>query len=169
MRKRLVITTAAAALGGTSAALWQPAPQLIWNASASVPIGLYAVRPMNSLRQGELVVVRPPEAIAGLLDVRGYLPRGVPMLKRIAALPGQAVCRAGLEISIDNASAGAALSRDHLGRSLPGWQGCHVLRHGEIFLMNLHVPASLDSRYFGALPASAIIGRAVPVWLPGRH
>ena len=42
--------------------LFQPAPKLIWNASASVPIGLYAVHPIGVLHVGELVVVTPPEA-----------------------------------------------------------------------------------------------------------
>ena len=30
--------------------------------------------------------------------------------------------------------------------------------------MNWQSTDSLDSRYFGPLPASAVIGRAVPVW-----
>ena len=38
----------------------------IWNASASVPIGLYAVNPTGVLHVGDLVVVRPPEAARGL-------------------------------------------------------------------------------------------------------
>ena len=35
---------------------------------------------------------------------------------------------------------------------------------GDVFLMNPGVPDSLDGRYFGPLPASSIIGRAVPLW-----
>jgi type IV secretory pathway protease TraF len=30
--------------------------------------------------------------------------------------------------------------------------------------MNWNEPASLDGRYFGPLPRSAIVGRAAPLW-----
>ena len=35
-------------------ALFHPAPKLLWNASASVPIGLYAVHRAGALHVGEL-------------------------------------------------------------------------------------------------------------------
>ena len=146
-------------------ALFHPAPKLIWNASASVPIGLYAVHPAGTLRTGELLVVTPPELLATFLDERRYLPKGIPLLKHIAALPGQTVCRMGDTISIDGTAVGAALDRDHLGRSLPVWQGCRVIAAGEIFLMNRQSVASLDGRYFGPLPIMTIVGRADPIWI----
>ena len=65
----------------------------IWNASASVPIGLYRLRPTGNLFVTELVAVQPPEPTATFLSEGGYLPRGLPMLKRVLALPGQTVCR----------------------------------------------------------------------------
>ena len=74
--------------------LFHQVPKLVWNASASVPIGLYAVRPTGTLHIAELVVVTPPEPLARFLDERRYLPKGVPLLKRVLALPGQTVCRA---------------------------------------------------------------------------
>ena len=60
-------------------------PWLVWNASASVPIGLYAVDTIIDVHTGDLVVVRPPEPLARFLADRGYLPRGVPLLKHVAA------------------------------------------------------------------------------------
>ncbi len=146
-------------------ALFHPAPRLIWNASASVPIGLYAVHPAGTLQTGELLVVTPPEPLATFLDARRYLPKGIPLLKHIAALPGQTVCRIGDTISIDRITVGAALDRDHLGRSLPVWQGCRVIVAGEVFLMNRQSVASLDGRYFGPLPTTTIVGRADPIWI----
>ena len=160
-----VMTTYSAVLVIGATALFHPAPRLIWNASASVPIGLYAVHPAGTLRTGELLVVTPPEPLATFLDVRRYLPKGVPLLKHIAALPGQNVCRTGDSISIDGTAVGAALDRDHLGRSLPVWQGCRVIAAGEVFLMNRQSAASLDGRYFGMLPATTIVGRADPIWI----
>jgi type IV secretory pathway protease TraF len=57
-----------------------PPPQLIWNASASVPIGLYRVQPEPEPNVSDIVVVRPPEPLVGFLSDGGYLPRGVPLL-----------------------------------------------------------------------------------------
>ncbi len=127
---------------------WVDAPtKLIWNASASTPIGLYSVEP-----------------IATFLADGGYLPRDTPLLKRVLGLPGQTVCRMGVHITVDTVEVGTALQRDRIGRPLPVWQGCRVIAGGEIFLMNWEVPDSLDGRYFGPIPASSIIGRAVPLW-----
>lgn len=142
----------------------EPLPVCIWNASASVPIGLYRLRPANQFQVTELVAVQPPEPLATFLDLNGYLPIGVPMLKRVLALPGQTVCRIGLTISVDDIAMGEARNRDGRGRPLPKWQGCRVVGDGELFLMNWQSLDSLDGRYFGFLPASAVIGRALPVW-----
>jgi type IV secretory pathway protease TraF len=111
-----------------------------------------------------LVVAMPPEPIATFLADGSYLPRDVPLIKRILALPGQSVCRNELLISVDGIEMGAARERDRLGRPLPTWQGCRLLARGEVFLMNWDEPASLDGRYFGPIPLSAIVGRAEPVW-----
>ena len=139
-------------------------PLLVWNASASVPIGLYAIQPVDQLGINELVVVRPPDNLASLLANGGYLPRGVPLVKRVAALPGQTVCRVGGAVTIDTIAAGEARERDSRGRPLPVWQGCRVLADGEVFLMNPQSADSFDGRYFGPLPAASIVGRATPLW-----
>jgi conjugative transfer signal peptidase TraF len=146
----------------------KPAPLLIWNASESVPIGLYRVRPDGMLFVTTLVVAIPPEPLASFLADGGYLPRGVPLLKRILALPGQSVCRNKLLIGVDGIEIGAARERDSRGRTLPAWQGCRVIADGEVFLMNSNEPASLDGRYFGPIPSSAIVGRAEPLWTFGE-
>jgi type IV secretory pathway protease TraF len=70
-------------------------PRFVWDAPASVPIGLYSVRPAHHLTVTALAVAYPPEPLAGWLAQRLYLPRGVPLLKPILALDGQTVCRAG--------------------------------------------------------------------------
>ncbi len=145
-------------------ALVRPTPQLIWNATASTPIGLYALRPIRRLHAMELVVARPPGPIASFLSRGGFLPKGAPLLKHVMALPGQTVCRKGDAITVDGVAAGDAHERDHLGRPLPSWSGCRTLRPGEVFLMNPAVPDSLDGRYFGPLPITSIVARAVPLW-----
>ena len=143
--------------------------KVIWNASASVPIGLYAVRPAGVLYVGELVVVTPPEPLASFLADRDYLPKGVPLLKHILALPRQTVCRLGASLTIDGEPVGRALARDGRGRPLPAWHGCRPVRNGEVFLMNCPPANSIDGRYFGPLPAAAITGRAEPLWVSNRQ
>jgi conjugative transfer signal peptidase TraF len=138
-------------------------PRFIWNASASVPIGLYAVEPASQLQVNDLIVVRLPEDVAAFLAEGGYLPRGVPILKHILALPGQTVCRFGNAVSVDAVAMANARERDSRGRALPVWQGCRVLAKDEVFLMNRSAD-SFDGRYFGPLPAASIVGRAEPLW-----
>jgi conjugative transfer signal peptidase TraF len=142
-----------------------PLPLYMWNASASVPVGLYWLQSIEQRYVTELVAVMPPAPLATFLADGHYLPRGVPMLKHVLALPGQTVCRQGLTVSIDAIAMGAAHERDGRGRRLPVWQGCRVIAAGELFLMNWQSADSLDGRYFGPLPASAVIGRAHPVWI----
>ncbi len=142
----------------------KPAPRFVWNVSESVPTGLYQVQPARDLIVTTLVVAYPPEPLATLLGDGGYLPRDVPLIKRILALPGQTVCRTGPTIAVDGIQIGVARERDHRGRVLPVWEGCHALAGDEVFLMNWDEPVSLDGRYFGPIPLHAIIGRAVPLW-----
>src|ERR1700722_9175154 len=135
-------------------------PRYIWNASNSVPIGLYRVQPAIRLTLTELVAVQPPDPLAAFLDLNGYLPIGLPMLKRVLALPGQTVCRNGLMIVVDGVDVGEAHERDRRGRPLPVWGECRVLVDGDVFVMNWQSADSLDSRYFGPLPASTVVGKA---------
>ena len=148
---------------GTSAFV-DPPKTLIWNASASAPIGLYLVQPSDDLDVTDLVAVAAPPLIAEFMADRGYLPMGVPMMKRVLALPGQTVCRHGLDIIAYGSTIGHARERDNTGRKMPVWQGCRRISDDELFLMNFDVPDSVDGRYFGPLPRGLVIGRALPVW-----
>ena len=160
----LTLFTVAVATGLLLSTIGETTPYYIWNASNSVPIGVYRVQPTAQLTVTELVAVRPPDLLAAFLDLNGYLPIGVPMLKRVLALPGQKVCRNGSKIVVDGGDVGEARERDGRNRPLPAWQGCRVIADGDVFVMNWQSADSLDSRYFGPLPASAVMGRAVPVW-----
>jgi conjugative transfer signal peptidase TraF len=134
--------------------------RLIWNVSESVPLGLYAVTTGAPIRHGTVVAVAPPPTLARFMAERGYLGPGAPMLKTVAALPSDKVCRRGVRISVNDAVIARAKKRDSKGRDLPVWRGCHRLLQGEIFLVNSGVADSMDGRYFGVLPRAAIIGKA---------
>ena len=146
-----------------------PMPRLLWNASASVPVGLYAVHPAGRLKVGELLVAKPPSQLAQFMAARRYLAFGVPLIKHVAALSGEIVCRSGFTITVNGIAEAQAFDRDARGRKLPVWQGCRTVRSGEVFLMNAGVPDSFDGRYFGPVPDSKIIGSATPLWLPSEH
>jgi conjugative transfer signal peptidase TraF len=160
----LITTTALAALGVGYPGVAPMPTWLIWNASASAPIGFYTIAPADRLEVPELVAVDPPGLLATFLAARGYVPVGVPLMKRVRAVAGQTVCRTGLAITVDGVEAGAALERDRAGRDLPGWQSCKRVPNGAVFLMNSDVRDSLDGRYFGLTPTNQIIGRAFPLW-----
>lgn len=162
IRTLAVTIVAVAVLAGTIVA--QPYPMYIWNSSASLPVGLYRVRPAGNHYVTELVAVQPPEPLATYLNRNGHLPTGVPMLKRVLALPGQTVCRIGSTITVDGIATGEARERDSRGRPLPVWEGCDVVEGGKLFLMNWQAANSFDGRYFGMTPATAVIGRVLPVW-----
>jgi len=150
---------------GVAIAAFVPAPlRFVWNASASVPIGLYDLDPPRRLAVGDLVAVMPDKPLSDFMVERGYIGRGVPLMKHIAALPEQRVCRTGNTVTVDTVPFGDALDRDRRGRPLPVWQGCRRIADGEIFLMNPDVPDSLDGRYFGPLPARTVIGKATPIY-----
>jgi conjugative transfer signal peptidase TraF len=159
-----IATTSLAVLSFGVTALIPLRPKLVWNASASVPVGLYALQPPGTLHVGELVAAKPPPALAAYMAGRGYLPTGLPLLKHILARPGQTICRHGLSITVDGRAVGAALDRDTRGRTLPDWRGCRRIPRGQVFLMNRGVQDSFDGRYFGLLSTNSVIGRAEPLW-----
>lgn len=162
--RAIVVTMLASAALVAAPALFDYAPAFIWNASASVPIGLYRLASAERPAIGDYVVVSPPEPLAVFLAERRYLPLGVPLIKRVLGLAGATICRRGATIIAYDHAYGEARGRDRLGRPLPVWQGCRRLAESEIFLMNWDAPDSLDGRYFGSLPVSSIVARALPLW-----
>jgi len=160
--RALVLGVAVLSVLATSASL-APTPQLIWNVSASAPIGFYwrvAGRPSP----GDLVLAQAPHWARRLAATRGYLPLNVPIVKRVAAVAGDVVCASGDEIFIDGRLIAHRLITDRMGRTLPQWEGCETLGAGEFFLLLADAPDSFDGRYFGVTERHDIIGRLVQLW-----
>ena len=91
-------------------------------------------------------------------SLNGYLPIGVPMLKRVLALPDKRFAGKGCDHRSIRSRWERRALRDSRGRPLPVWQGCRVVAADEVFLMNWQSADLLDGRYFGVLPTTAIIG-----------
>ena len=151
--------------------LWsKPAARLVWNGSASAPTGLYWLAHIQQIERGDFVLIQPPPRIAHFLADRRYLPINVPLMKHVAGLPGDELCRKGASVTVNSITVATAKMRDRLDRALPVWTGCQTIGDADIFLLN-HADDSLDGRYFGPLPASGIIGRAHPLFIrnaPGQ-
>ncbi len=144
----------------------EPLPILVWNASASVPVGLYTVRPSDEIENGDLAVVRLTKDHETLLRERGIIRNRVPLIKPVAASGGQRVCRRGAEIFIDGHVVARASERFSDGFPLPVWSGCKTLSREAVFLLAPTEPRSFDGRYLGPTARSDVIGRAVFLWKP---
>ena len=107
--------------------VWKPKPLLVWNATASAPIGLYR-RSFSNVERAAWVLINPPDRARILAAQRGYLPQNVPMVKRIAALSRDTVFRTNSIVTINGIVRAIALSRDSKGRALPVWQGLRTPR-----------------------------------------
>ncbi|MBB6414184.1 signal peptidase I [Mesorhizobium sangaii] len=160
--KTIAVATIGLSLIGF-AAFVRPTPWLVWNASASAPVGLYRIAAGPSAR-GDLVLISAPEAIASLAEKRGYLPPNIPLVKRLAALPGEHVCAFNEAIIIGGEIVARRLATDGQGRPMPWWNACRKLGRDEIFLLGSDRNRSFDSRYFGPIPTQNVIGRLVPLW-----
>lgn len=146
--------------GSTKAAM----PRVIWNASPSVPIGFYIVR-AASPRRGELAVVRLGPGMPGTYGQAAlgrYLHRSAFLLKPVAGIEGDRICRFGAMVLIGTHVAVRARAVDTAGRPMPKWSGCRVLSAGEVFLL-AQSSASFDGRYLGVTRAERVVGTAVRV------
>ncbi|WP_442593290.1 S26 family signal peptidase [Parapusillimonas sp. JC17] len=176
-RLRARIVLAGLSIVSLAALAWTtfvpPLPRLTYNSSDSVAVGWYRVEPFQHqsgslsrrLHVGSFVLTRLPADAAVLAAQRGYLPAHIPLLKRVGAVAPQHVCIIDGQVRIDGVPVAAALPADRLGRPLPFWPHCRPLLESELFLLSVTNPASFDSRYFGPVSASGVIGVAHPIWL----
>lgn len=141
-----------------------PLPRLVWNASASAPIGLYRVTPEARLRRGDMVIAWAPAGPRALAAQRHYLPGNVPLVKRVAALPGDRICAIGSAIFVGGHRVAERRARDAAGREMPWWRGCMTLGGGKMLLL-MDASASFDGRYFGPTLPRDVIGKATPLWV----
>jgi len=149
-----------------SAIACRVASHLIWNATPSLPLGLYWLSRTGAMAQassGALVAFAVPDAVRDLVRERRYLPPGALLVKRVVATPGDRVCTQKSTFTVNGQRLGAILAEDTAGRPLPHYEGCGPVPEGWLFVASHH-PKSFDSRTFGPLPARAIRGTVTPLW-----
>ncbi len=141
--------------------LTNPVPLVIWNASESAPIGWYIVAKRQP-KIGEIGVIKLSSWVQLYASSRGYLPQDVWLLKPIYAIHPSIICRFGLHIFVDGKQVARAKFTDKMHRVLPVWKGCSVLSSTQYFVLGRHRD-SFDSRYFGHVEQSQVVGTAFPL------
>lgn len=141
-------------------------PVLVWNRTASAPMGLYMRqdwREERPLTPGTRVLLGPESRAGRWIIEQGFAGNGWPIIKTVRAIPGDEICREDAVVSINSMPVATAISVTSSGIALPVWEGCRRLQADEFFLLNDH-PRSLDGRYFGPAGTEEIIGLSKPIW-----
>ena len=144
-----------------------------WNASPSVPCGVYLKR-MRPFERGDLVVVCLPEVVGRWARSRGYLGGGscpgdtVRLGKWVAAVEDDRVeVRAkGILVNGRWLEGTWRVGHDSRGRPVPLVPESEmVLGPSEVWLHSGRGLRNLDSRIFGALDSSRVEGVMEPIWV----
>ena len=162
MRRRISIIMALALAPLACSAFVPKSPRLVWNTTASTPVGLYAIL-RGTPRRGDLALIDPPARVRVLAIARGYLAQASLLIKPVVAARGDRICRVGSTVWISGHKVATARVADAQRRPLPIWRGCQVLSPGQIFVLGIAID-SFDSRYFGPIDARYVVGIAIPIW-----
>ena len=141
------------------------------NMTPSEPLGLWRIIPVHRpAKVNDLVFICPPET-AEMLEarLRDYLRSGscrggiAPLIKTVIAVAGQHI-EIGVSVSVDGreVSSSSLAQRDGKGRPLTPFPS-GIVPPGYVFLHSAF-PGSYDSRYFGPVPISGILGLAQEVF-----
>jgi type IV secretory pathway protease TraF len=150
-------------------ALWVGrGPRLYVAISTSMPRGLYwrsAYDPKVPLRHGDLVLVAVPDAIRMMLARVEPTLMDIPLLKPVAALPGETICLTGAQVQINGVAMAHRMVATSQGFPLPWPDGCWVLAPDEFFPLSTYAPNSIDGRYLGPVVITQILGRMTVLWV----
>lgn len=148
---------------------------LVINFTPSMPVGIWKVDDgsnLSRLARGQTIVFCPPDAkLFRDAKAKGILKEGrcagsyTPLLKEVVGVPGDRV-RYSNEISINglriaNSTIQHSPDLPHL-KHLPE---SFTIPAGQVFVMSRYSNQSFDSRYFGEIPSSKVMGSATPIWL----
>lgn len=154
MKRRLILSSllSLAVLGiGALAGRVSSAPlMVVHNPSPSMPMGWYLRVPLEPA-VGRIVVIDPP---MGALYA-GW-PADVRLIKPVSAASGDRVCIHDDAVIINSTSVASATQN--------GWAGCRLLGADELFLLAPKRPDSVDSRIYGPVSRSDVVGVFTPIW-----
>jgi conjugative transfer signal peptidase TraF len=146
---------------------------LRFNFTRSLPLGLYRTVDRPVARLTYVRFCPPRNGAFALAMERGYLHTGdtcgsgyLPMLKRVAAVPGEQVHAQddGVWVEGRRLPLSARLAADLAGRPLPRPAPARLrLASSQLWVMSDTNPRSFDSRYFGAIERSWVIEVVEPV------
>lgn len=145
---------------------------IVVNLSRSLPRGLY-VRTSSTISVGKLVVLCAHKLKSGAwVTARGYTGAGncadgtAPLIKPVAAMgPSQVfITDNGVLIGDKLAADSKPLKTDSNTQPLPVLRGKIRIPENSLFLLSNHHRLSLDSRYFGPVPVSAVSMIVAPLF-----
>lgn len=151
---------------------------LVYNTSASYPLGVYQRHPINrEIKRGDLVLFCLSKGFySALILDRGYLPSGscesgfAPLLKRVYALGGDHVVVKEEGIRVNGGEIihhSRPMVKDLKGRWLP-LMDSGIVTDNYYAVLSDHHPRSFDSRYFGTIHRDDIAYFAKPIWIMGE-
>lgn len=144
------------------------------NLTGSAPKGLWRVSTIGqeNVRRGDLVSICPPALLIVMaMRDKGDLPPGscpgastAPLLKPVAAIPGDSVSITGEGVSVN----GRALPNSAPATGMPSYPaGTYKVAPGHVWLISSYSRGSFDSRYYGPAPLDQLRGLASPVLIHG--
>ena len=139
-------------------------PLIIYNATDSLPHGIYRVIKQQNYERGDLIVFPVPERVRRLVLERGWLKPDSHLIKPVAAFNGDKVWITCGQVFVNGESFGTIKKQDRQGLPLPSLVFNDTLSQGKIAVLQ-RSDDSFDSRYFGPIDERQIIGRAVPIWV----
>lgn len=134
---------------------------LSYQDSTSMPEGWYLTYPIVSLKKGDIVIFEPPKVLDQFMIKRHWIDKGMNMLKPIRAMAGDRVCIKHHHLFINEMRVAPVFKEDTHGKPLPHLTLCEILKPGAFLLISTKIPNSFDSRYFGPVPRSRLIAKAV--------
>ena len=140
-------------------------PPMILNETPSMAKGVYVrLGEVADIKRGDIIAMPMNSTAQNYLVEKLVYPKDTMLIKRVAGLAGDFVCRHDSVVTINKRTLVAARS-DRQGNLLPAWNGCRTLSTSEVFLLGDH-PASFDSRYFGPVSQGELAGiyRAAVTW-----
>lgn len=139
--------------------------RILYNIDDSMPRGFYLATPTNAaLAAGMIACVNIPEAAVNQYADRPWIAAAsMVTLKRIAAVPGDAVCIKNNQVYINQTYRGKVAKMDSDGKLLYAYDYCGKVPRGYYFVANFDYDKSFDSRYYGLV--SQVKRIAKPLWI----